>query len=156
MKKWGVYIAAALGFAVYGAATKVDRDETGAIVGGGTIDAFQVKVGDCFDDSASSGDEIGSLPGVPCSEPHDNEAYALIDLTITDYPEGEGMYELAFASCMQQFEAFVGKDYDSSSLDIFTMYPSTESWKQNDREVICSVYDVDANKLQGSVKGRGL
>lgn len=156
MKKWGVYIAAALGFAVYGAVTKVDRDESGAIVGGGTIDAFQVKVGDCFDDADSSGDEIDDLPGVPCAKPHDNEAYALIDLTIANYPEGDGMYELAFDSCMQQFETFVGKDYESSSLDIFTMYPSTESWKQHDREVICAVYDVDANKLQGSVKGREL
>ena len=155
MKQWGIYILAALGFGIYGAVTQADRDGSGAIVGEGTVDAFQVRVGDCFDDATSLGD-VTSLPGVPCSEPHDNEAFAVIKLTIADYPEGEAMGELAHGSCMQRFESFVGKDYDLSSLDIFTMYPSTESWNQNDREVVCAVYDMNANKLVSSVKGRAL
>jgi hypothetical protein len=58
---------------------------------------------------------------------------------------------------LERFEAFVGKDYESSALDVASLYPSRESWtNQNDREVICAVYDVDANKLTGSVKGLGL
>ena len=156
MKKWGVYILAGIGFAVYGAMTGADRDNTGAIVDGGNVDAFQVRVGDCFNDTSSSNDEIHSVPGVPCSEPHDNEAYAVVDLTIDSYPEGDGMAQLAYDSCMERFDTFVGKDYESSSLEIFTMYPSTESWKQDDREVVCALYDMNANKLVGSVKGRGL
>lgn len=157
MKNWGVYVIAAVGFAVYGAMTGADRDSTGAIVDGGTVDAFQIRVGDCFNDSNSFGDEISSLPGVPCAEPHDNEAFAIVDLTITSYPENEeAMAELAYDSCLQRFDAFVGKDYQSSSLEIFTMYPSTESWKQDDREVVCAVYDMNADKLVGSVKGRAL
>ncbi len=156
MKKWGVYILAGIGFAVYGAMTGADRDSSGAIVGEGSVDAFQVRVGDCFNDTDSSSDEIHSVPGVPCSEPHDNEAYAVVNLTIDSYPEGDGMAELAYDSCMERFQAFVGKDYESSSLEIFTMYPSTESWKQDDREVVCALYDMNANKLVGSVKGRGL
>jgi hypothetical protein len=54
---------------------------------------------------------------------------------------------------LERFEAFVGKDYESSALDVASLYPSRE---RNDREVICAVYDVDANKLTGSVKGLGL
>ena len=158
MKNWAIYIAAALGFAIYGAATNVDRDESGAIVGGGTVDAFQVRVGDCFDDSfAGEGEfEVSDVPGVPCSEPHDNEAFAVFDLRVESFPEGDAMGELAYESCMAHFEAFVGRDYKTSTLEITTMYPSPESWEQNDREVICAVYDVDANKLIGSAKGRGL
>lgn len=152
MKNWGIYIAVALGFVIYNAVTEADRDSTGAIVGGGNVDAFQIRVGDCFDDTSSL-DNITSLPGVPCAEPHDNEAFAVLDLTITTYPEGDAMANLAHNSCMERFESFVGKDYDSSSLDIFTMYPTTESWKQNDREVVCAVYDMKSTKLVGSVKG---
>jgi hypothetical protein len=156
MKDWGIYIVAALGLAVYGAVTQADRDGTGAIVGEGSVDAFHVRVGDCFDDASSFDEEITSLPGVPCSDPHDNEAFAVFDVSITGYPEGDGMVDLANESCLERFASFVGKDYESSTLDIMTMYPSPESWRQNDREVVCAVYDMEAKKLKGSVKGLAL
>ena len=36
-----------------------------------------------------------------------------------------------------------------------TLYPTPQSWKQgNDREVVCAVYDMEANKLVGSAKGK--
>ena len=158
MKSWAIYIAAALGFVVYGAVTDADRDGSGAIVDGGTVDAFQVRVGDCFDDAiVNEGEyEVSDVPGVPCSEPHDNETYAVFDLTVGSFPEGDAMGELAYASCYERFEPFVGRDYETSTLDINMMYPSRESWQQDDREVICAVYDVEANKLIGSANGRGL
>lgn len=156
MKSWVIYIAAALGFAIYGAATNVDRDDTGAIVGGGTVDAFNVQVGDCFDDATVFDDEISSVPGVPCSDPHDNEAFAVFDVSIENYLDEDAMYELAYDSCMKHFESFVGKDYESSTLEITTMFPSAESWKQNDREVVCAVFDMNADQLVGSAAGRGL
>lgn len=155
MRNWVIYIAAAVGFAIFGAANKADRDGSGAIVGEGNVNAFQIRVGDCFDDSNSL-DEVTDLPGVPCSQPHDNEAYAILDLTIASYPGGDGMFELANTACLERFEAFVGRDYDSSSLDIFALYPSQQSWKQDDREVVCAVYDMNAEKLEGSAKGRAL
>jgi putative regulator of septum formation len=113
-----------------------------------------MRVGDCFDDGSTFDDsEVDSVPGVPCSKPHDNEVYAVYEVASATFP-GEGMAEMAHDGCMQRFEAFVGKDYDSSSLDIATLYPSPESWQQqNDREVVCAVYDVDAKKLTGTVKG---
>ena len=156
MKTWGIYIAAAIAFAVYGAATKVDRDDSGAIVGGGSVDAFQVQVGDCFYDTSESVDEVSSVPGVPCSDPHDNEAFAVFDVSVGEYPGGDEMGTLAYDSCLTRFESFVGRDYQSSTLEITTMYPSSGSWIENDREVICAVYDVDQNKLIGSAEGRGL
>ncbi len=158
MRSWAIYIAAALGFVIYGAATDVDRDDSGAIVGGGNVDAFHIRVGDCFDDAGYSDEEyeVSSVPGVPCSKAHDNEAFAVFDLTIESFPEGEAMGNLAYESCLTRFEDFVGRDYESSTLEITTMYPSAESWKQNDREVICAVFDMEANKLVGSAKGRAL
>lgn len=161
MKNWAIYVAIALGFVIYNAASEADRDSTGAIVGQGNVDAFKIRVGDCFDDSSSllgtGDDEVSSLPGVPCSEPHDNEVFAVFDVSITSFPEGDAMASLAFDSCMERFEPFVGMDYDSSSLDIMTLYPSYDSWnRQNDREVVCAVYEMDSSKLVGSVKGLAL
>lgn len=155
MKSWAVYLMAVVGFAIYGAATSVDRDSSGAIVAEGNIGAFNVRVGDCFNDVGFD-DEVSSVPGIPCSDPHDNEAYAVFDVSVPSYPEGEGMSELAYESCMDRFAAYVGKDYESSSLEITTMFPSQQSWRENDREVICAVYDMNAQKLTGTTRGSAL
>jgi hypothetical protein len=160
MRNWIIGIAIAAG--VYGVNTmmRADRDSTGAIVSEGSIDAFQMRVGDCFDDGSTfSGDspEVSNVAGIPCSTPHDNEVYAVFDVNVTSFPEGDGMANLALDSCKQRFQSFVGKDYDSSSLDIATLYPTRDSWnRQNDHEVVCAVYDVEQKKLTGSMKGRGL
>lgn len=154
MQKIGAYIAVALAFFAYNAVTSVDRDESGAIVDAGSIDAFQIRVGDCFDDSDA--EEITSLPGVPCSKPHDNEAFAVFDVDLDQFPNEETMSELAYESCVDRFEPFVGLDYESSVLEVLTLYPTAESWAQDDREVVCALYDLNDTKLVGSVKGRAL
>ena len=75
MKKLAAYAVAVLGFGIYGAMTDVDRDDSGAIVGGGTLDAFEMRTGDCFDDPDTYTDEFSSLQGVPCAEPHDKRPH---------------------------------------------------------------------------------
>ena len=168
MKGWGFYILAAIGFVVYGATMDVDRetdvdremdvdrDDSGAIVDGGTVDEFKLQVGDCFNDAGTFVGQIVSDPSVPCSEPHDNETYAVFDVDFESYPAEGGMNQLAYDACMVRFESFVGKEYKTSALEIATMYPSIESWGQDDREVVCAVFDVNANQLVGSAAGRGL
>lgn len=161
MNKFITYAAIALGFVAYDAVTSADRDESGAIVKEGSVGAFQIQVGDCFDDTSSSYNqltgEVSDLPGVPCSDPHDNEVFAVFDLKAASFPEEDALSEMVFESCINRFPSFVGKDYESSSLDITTLYPSRESWeRKNDREVVCAVYDMEANKLKGSARGRGL
>ena len=156
MKSWAVYIIAALGFVIYGAVTDADRDEYGNIVGSGTVGAFSVQMGDCFNDVDTSSQQVTSVPGVPCSEPHDNEVFAVFDIELDSYPDSDTMYEISYNSCMEHFESFVGREYETSVLEITTMYPSAESWAQDDREIVCAVFDINANKLVGSAAGRGL
>ena len=160
MRNWGIGIAIAIGAYLVNTAMLADRDSTGAIVDEGKINAFQMRVGDCFNDGsvfASEDAEVTNVPGVPCSDPHDNEVFAIFDVSVASFPEGDAMASLAFDSCLEHFKSFVGRDYESSSLDIATLYPSYESWhQQNDHEVVCAVYDVNAKKLVGSVKGLAL
>jgi hypothetical protein len=153
-RNWGIGIAVAAGAYLVNSVMQADRDETGAIVGEGSVNAFEMRVGDCFDDgSVFGGDEVDSVPGVPCAQPHDNEVYAVFDVAATSFP-GDAIASMAHEGCLERFEAFVGRDYDSSSLDIATLYPTRESWNaQNDREVVCAVYDVEAKKLTGTVQG---
>jgi hypothetical protein len=154
MKNWIFYILAGIGIVTYGAMTDANRDSSGAIIESGNVDAFQIRVGDCFDDTSDAGEEVSSIPGVPCTQPHDNEAFAVFDLSLEAHPGDEAIAEISFDACIERFEPFVGLDYESSQLDITLMYPTQMSWAQNDREVVCAVYDLDGDKLTGSVKGR--
>ena len=63
MKNLAFYAVVVVGYLAYGAITDADRDDTGAIVGEGTIDAFQLRVGDCFNDGSSMAEEVSDLPG---------------------------------------------------------------------------------------------
>ena len=153
MKNWGVYILLASGAGAYHMYNSADRDASGAIVGAGTIDVFDLQVGDCFDDGDAYSDEISTLPAVPCNEPHDNEAYAAFNVSLDSYPGDIAMWEMANEECYNRFESFVGRDYESSRYDYFTLHPTSQSWAQNDREVVCAIYDMDLRKLTGSVRG---
>jgi hypothetical protein len=157
MRNWAIWGAVVgVGYLV-NIALNADRDSTGAIVDAGDVSAFDIRIGDCFDDAgvfAEGDSEVSKVPAIPCSEPHDNEVYAVFDVSLSSFPVGDEMSNIAFDSCLERFQPFVGKDYESSSLDIATLYPSQESWdRQNDREVVCVVFDVNAKKLVGTVKG---
>ena len=157
MKNWAIYIVVIGGYLIYSMMTSADRDESGNIVSAGTIDAFSLRVGDCFDDSDDYSGEIDTLAGVPCADPHDNEVYAVFDLTVSEFPEGDAMSQMAFDACMNRFNSFVGVDYESSSLDILTLYPTRESWElQGDREVVCAVFEMNAKKLTGSARNTSM
>ena len=152
--------AIVVAYVVYDFTNDADRDESGSIVGEGQIDAFAVRVGDCFDDSPEVLDpsaEVENVPGVPCSEPHDNEVYAAFDVSFSTFPGDDSMFELATDACLKRFKSFVGKSYEESILDVFALYPTAQSWSRvNDREVVCSVYRVDREKMKGSQESAGI
>ena len=157
MKKFLVYAVVGLGVVAYNVATQADRDASGAIVSGGSVDAFTMRVGDCFNDTSAlvsdAAGEVSSLPGVPCAEPHDNEVYAIFKVDFESFPGDEAMGEHAFAQCLERFQGFVGAIYEESALDITALYPSGQSWSlQGDREVVCAVYDMNLSKLIGSAR----
>lgn len=157
MKNLLVYAVIGLGVIAYNVATQADRDAGGNIVDGGSLGAFTIRLGDCFDNTralaSEEGGEVSSLPGVPCSDPHDNEVYAVFDVDYDSFPGDDRMGELAFEACLARFETFVGVPYDTSVLDITALYPSTDSWRvQDDREVVCAVYDMNGAKLTGTAK----
>lgn len=114
--------------------------------------------GDCFDDQYQGGEiaeEVETLPMVDCDEPHDNEAYAIFDLPDGAFPGDDALYVEGLDGCLPLFEGYVGSSYETSRLDLFPITPLAEGWADGDREVICALYDVDLNKLTGSMRDSG-
>ena len=132
-----------------------ERDESGAIETAGAVDAFMLRVGDCYDDQRSG--EISDVPGVPCSEAHDNEVYATFDLSGSEWPGDDKVSELADQGCLDRFERAIGVTYEESVLMFTTLVPSRSSWMQGkDREVVCGAYHMELEKLTGTVLNSGM
>lgn len=126
-------------------------DESGEVVEGGQESAFNMQVGDCWNDVTT--DEVSDVPMVPCAEEHDNEVYAEFDLPDGAFPGDDAVEEAAFDGCYERFADYIGISYEESVLEIYPMWPTEAGWDElNDRQIVCSVWDVEG-ALTGSVKG---
>lgn len=126
----------------------------------GQTSALELGVGDCFDDidgPESMNEEIESVPSRACSEPHDNEVYALRTFEGAGWPGVEALDAFARTACYDAFEPFVDRAYETSRLEIGWMVPSETSWRDHDdRVVTCFLYDMELRKLTGSMEGSGV
>ena len=133
-----------------------ERGDSGEIETAGSVDAFKMQVGDCFDDQTAFSDEVSDVPGVPCASPHDNEVFATFDVSENEWPGEDQLNELANEGCLDRFEAAIGATYDESVLMFTTLIPSKGSWGQRaDREVVCAAYHMELEKLTGTVLNSG-
>ncbi len=130
------------------------RDDTGIVVEEGELGAFRIRVGDCI--GSALGDEVESVDGVPCDEPHEFEVYYAFDLA-----EGDGIYpgdlmveEQANDGCYDAFEPFVGETYEASVYGFNTLTPTLGGWDGlHDREVLCMVGNYDGTLKTGTARG---
>ena len=156
-KSLSLSFALAVTVAICFGCAPAERNESGEIDVAGSVDAFTIRVGDCFDDRFNISDEVSDVPGVPCSERHDNEVFATFDLTSSDWPGDDWVTEVADEGCLERFQGYVGATYEESVLMITTLIPSEGSWNQlEDREVVCIAYHMELDKLTGSVRNTGM
>lgn len=115
------------------------RNEHNEIIESGGLGAFVIEVRDCLNLPSEVG-EVQSVEGVPCSHPHNAQAYAVFDVMGfgDEFPGSAAFQEQAFEGCYDRFEGFVGVPYEESELYIETLEPTEGSWTQlDDREIVC-------------------
>ena len=130
------------------------RDDAGAIVESGGLGAYVMQIGDCFNDPDA--ELIESVEGIPCDQPHDNEVYAEFDYPADEWPGEEQLFQDAWYRCLDRFEGYVGRDYETSALDIWLFGPVEEGWAEGDRLITCFVFDYYGEKLTVSARNSGL
>lgn len=129
------------------------RDEDGAIVEAGQTDVFTLAVGDCFNDDAFASETISEVPTVPCDQPHHNEVYFVYDMDEAEFPGQTATTDAAQARCEAEFPTFAGIAYADSTLAVFPITPSDQSWSQGDRVVLCGIYDAAGTQTTGTLAG---
>jgi hypothetical protein len=118
---------------------------------------WTLDIGDCFDDwegatTTDESQEVSDVPIVECDQPHDNEVYSKTDMTDGSYPGDSAVEDIAIETCYDGFESFVGLPYEESTLDFGWLFPTSASWAEGDREIVCFVYDYEFAKLTGSMQ----
>ena len=120
---------------------------------------FDLAVGDCFDDweGSLSGatQEVSDVPVVDCSEPHDNEVYSISNMPSGPFPGDNAVQEWAINRCSETFDPYVGTAYADSQLDFGIFFPTETTWRQGDTEVMCFLWNLNFEKLTGSMQGSG-
>jgi len=159
-------VAVGAGIISYGQVTanadETTRDATGAIVESGGVGAFRLQVGDCFNTPGATEDptdtfEVQSVEGVPCTESHDSEVFALFDLAggpDAPYPGDQAAFDAGAVGCLDRFSGYVGESYEASTRwDATLFYPSQGSWDDaDDREVVCIVVPLDGSPVTVSAR----
>lgn len=153
-RAFAALIAVAAGLALAGCSLLGDvfGPQVGTETDDGVItDVFTIKVGDCLNDASLSDGEISTVPTVPCSEPHDSEAYHAFNLADGAFPGQEAIEQAAFEGCDAAYEAFIGIAFEQSQYDWAYYFPTQASWGEGDREILCIIYDPSGAKITGSL-----
>lgn len=128
------------------------RDSSGEIESGGNLSAFDIEAGDCFGFEVEN-TQITDVAAVPCSEPHQFQAFHVQDYETAAFPVGTEMAAIFETVCFGPFESFVGVPYVDSALFADMIAPSEESFAEGDREYVCYLYEEDGSDLTGSMEG---
>lgn len=152
----GVSSAAVTGLLLAGLGACSDdpeRDESGEFTDSGDADVFTLAVGDCLSGESPTGD-VGEVPVIPCDQPHESEIYFSYTFAGDEMPTPDAMAQTVDEQCLTAFQTFVGLPYDQSVLEITTLEPTTESWADGDRELLCLVFDP-AGGVTGTLAAAG-
>ena len=109
---------------------------------------FDIKVGDCL--AKPDGTQVSDITVIPCSNPHDYEVYAEMELKGSSLPSDADKQADDF--CSKEFETFIGKPYADSSLSYTYFTPTSQSWDAGDKLISCMVQDP-SGQTSGSLKG---
>lgn len=118
-------------------------------------------VGNCYDPPPNDAQKTILVMLTNCANAHKYEVYARAEVDLgadsspdSGYPGDDAVRHFAEERCYQLFRPFVGVQWDASTLNIDTWYPTTGSWsREHDRQVLCVLSDRKAADLTGSMKG---
>ncbi len=134
--------AAVAGIAIFGGVgafgDDTTRNDDGEIVESGGVGAFSIQFGDCIQLPEET--EIASVEGVPCSTPHDAQAFDAFEITgYSSFPGDSVVNSEAEKGCLARFEGFVGTPYEESTLYFSGLTPLAAGWAEGDHEVQCLI-----------------
>ncbi len=127
------------------------------LAGCGSAAPNDLKVGACLGQLPSGDTTVTSVSTADCAKPHAAEVYQVFNWTGSEgndsYPGDTAVGDKAQTGCSDAFQPYVGTDITASTLDVYWLSPTSDSWKNGDRTYICLATPKDSSKLTGTIKG---
>jgi hypothetical protein len=139
---WVVVVVAAIVAVNTGKATR--SATTGVITHRGHINAFSLRVGDCFDNPAGAR-AVNTVTAIPCDQPHNAQIYGKFKLTGSDfsYPGAVVVAQRARSGCNARIGT-VNKSMTTTAMTVRILLPEKTSWVAGQRTVSCMVVNPTA------------
>lgn len=153
-----VALAAVLGTGCGSDDEEAERGPDGRVLEAGPVSVFDLLEGDCTSPPDEVRTGLERIDVVPCSEPHTQEVFAVLEYEIPDdgnddFPGDNELETYAEAACLDPFADYVDVDYIDSSLFITFLLPTVTSWnEEGDREIVCFA-QTTGEQLEASVEG---
>lgn len=134
-----------------------------AQIRGSVINQFSLRVGDCFNrlESLAARRSTAVTSLIDCELPHDHQIYHVLAYPAPHpsiYPGDKVMGSFAVQSCYREFAAWVGRDYETSELDIGVITPTQMNFEDDEsryRSIHCWVERFDGEPLIGDTRQSG-
>jgi len=130
------------------------------------VDPNSLVVGDCFNRYAGlqNYQPIEITTKRACDQAHDAEVFYKSDyagsVTVNTYPGKQKLTTDSIQVCYENFNAFVGKPYETSAYQLGYFVPSQDVWESTSshyRAVTCYVTSYNkGTKIIGSVRASGV
>ncbi|HJP88051.1 MAG TPA: septum formation family protein [Candidatus Limnocylindrales bacterium] len=134
----------------------------GAVIVGAIIlrpflsgNASQLAVGDCFDEPTNAAATVEDVQHRPCTDPHDGEVVfvANYEPSSATYPTDDEFTAFYGPKCLTAFSTITGTEFmTQETYDMIPMMPTSGSWADGNRKVICYAVNVDKSKLSAPLK----
>ena len=117
---------------------------------------YGLAIGECIDDDQvgyySAGEDYTTTS---CDTPHDNEVYYVHEFLPGPFPGEDAVSDELEEVCGGEFEGYVGRDYASSSLVIYRLWPGPDLWESGGRYGECLLFHAEQEPLTGSAYQSG-
>ena len=129
------------------------RDVNGTVVSPGSVSVFGLHPKDCFTMPAgvigSTKSHLRNLTVVPCSTPHDSEAFGSFTADGDSYPGSAALRADGNTKCLHLLDSFVPDPFSlPSDTRIQFVYPNSQAWGDDERRVSCFLQFPSATMTQ--------
>jgi hypothetical protein len=133
-----VFLLIAGGIALYHFATadNAQRNSNGQVSQAGSLNAWDLAVGDCFD-APSATTDISTIKAIPCTQAHDSQVYAEPAITESTYPGDSTLTTEAKNDCSSDSAQSTIASDTPSSVQLTDYLPQDATTFASQRYIIC-------------------
>lgn len=139
------------GFVAFHVATThtAQRGSSGTVSQAGSMQAADLKVGDCFDNPTADSN-IESITAIPCTQPHDSQVFAEPPVTESSYPGDTTLSSEASDDCNDSSTQSTISSDAPQSLEVSALYAQDEESFDNGNNYITCFIVADSKNLTKS------